>query len=274
MNILEKINLRLQNIESIIDDEILIKAPPNFCVGIDLGTADIVVLVVDEMGNPISAFLEWAEVVRDGIVLDYWGATQIVKELLQKTEQKLGVNIKRAITSYPPGTDPRTSKNVVEALGLEVEALIDEPSSVVKLLNIQDGAVVDIGGGTTGIAITKNRKITYSADEATGGRHISLTIAGNRKISFEEAETLKMNGKSKTLLPIIQPNFEKMADIIKTHILNKKVNTIYLSGGTCCFGGIEDIFKDELPELEIVLPHNPLYLTPLAIASYQINESV
>lgn len=274
MNILEKINPRLKDIESIINDEIPIKAPPKFYVGIDLGTADIVVLVIDEKGKPVSAFIEWAEVVRDGIVLDYWGATQVVKGLLQKTEQKLGINIEKAITSFPPGTDPRTSGNVVEAAGLQIEALIDEPSSVVKLLNIKEGAVVDIGGGTTGIAITKNKEIIFTADEATGGRHISLTIAGNRKISFEEAETLKMNGNSKALLPIIQPNLEKMADIIKKHISKRKVDTIYLSGGTCCFEGIEEIFKDEIPEVEIVLPHNPLYLTPLAIASYQINESL
>ena len=50
--------------------------------------------------------------------------------------------------------------------------------------------MVDIGGGTTGIAIVKQGKVTYSADEATGGHH-SLTLAGNRGIGLEEAEQYK-----------------------------------------------------------------------------------
>ncbi len=37
------------------------------------------------------------------------------------------------------------------------------------LLQLDNAGVVDIGGGTTGIAIVKKGKVTYSADEATGG---------------------------------------------------------------------------------------------------------
>jgi ethanolamine utilization protein EutJ len=33
--------------------------------------------------------------------------------------------------------------------------------------------------------------VTYSADEATGGHHISLTLAGNRRMPLEEAEQYK-----------------------------------------------------------------------------------
>jgi ethanolamine utilization protein EutJ len=269
---LEIINQQLKKIESIVNDERPAKTPPVFHAGVDLGTTDIVLLVTDDEGNPISAFLEWAEVVRDGIVLDYWGATQIVKELLRKTEQKLNIKIERAITSFPPGTDPKTSENVIRAAGLEIEAIIDEPSSVVRLLEIENGAVVDIGGGTTGIAVAKNSKIVYSADEPTGGRHVSLTIAGSRKISFDDAEKLKRNGAAASLLPIVQPVFEKMADIIGKHISGQNVKTIYLSGGTCCFPGIDQVLQDELADLEIVHPHNPLYLTPLAISSYRIKQ--
>lgn len=269
MEHLQIIDQHLKHIETILNDEQAITPPQLWHVGIDLGTADIVVMVTDEQGRPVSAFMEWAEVVRDGVVLDYWGATQIVTDLLRKTEQKLGISIKKAIASYPPGTDPVLSKNVVQAAGLELETMIDEPSSVLHLLKIDDGAVVDIGGGTTGIAIAREGKIVYSADEATGGRHISLTIAGNRKISFEEAEMLKRNGSSKTLLPIIQPNLEKMADIVRSHLQGREVDTIYLSGGTCCLKELEDVFKIELPDMTIVRPYHPLFLTPLAISAYR-----
>lgn len=265
----EKIDARLKEIERIVNDDQPVSATGAFRVGIDLGTSDIVLLVTDAQGWPVAAFLEWAEVVRDGVVLDYWGAIEIVRRLLQRAEQKLNINIKSAVTSYPPGTDPRTSKNVIIAAGLAVEKIIDEPSSVAHLLDIQNGAVVDIGGGTTGVAVVQDGKIIYTADEPTGGRHITLTIAGNRKLDYQKAEQLKLNvSHADKLRPVISPVFQKMSDIVQTHIANKNVQQLYLSGGSCCFPGIEEIFMDEIKGVEIILPYNPLYLTPLAIASY------
>lgn len=269
------INQHLEHVEKIINDETPVKSPKYWRAGIDLGTADIVLIVIDEDGKPIAAFLEWAEVVRDGIVLDYWGATQIVQRLVQKAEKKVNIKISGAVTSYPPGTDPRISKNVIEAAGLQVEGIIDEPSSVIKLLGIENGAVIDIGGGTTGISVIRNQKISYTADEPTGGRHLTLTIAGNQKISYEEAEEMKINNPPETILPIVQAVFEKMADIVNNHLGANKIKDLYLSGGTCCFAGIESIFKNELNGREIIVPYNPLFLTPLAIASYktELNSS-
>lgn len=266
---LHTVNKKLRNIETILNDTGYKPLAGDFRVGVDLGTSDIVVIVLDSTGNPVAAFLEWAEVVRDGVVLDYWNATRIVTGLLDKAEKKLDIKITEVVTSYPPGTDPRTSENVIKAAGREVAAIIDEPSSVACLLDLESGAVVDIGGGTTGIAVIDEKRIVYTYDEATGGRHVTLTIAGNRKISFDEAEQLKRNGEAHRLVPIVEPVFQKMADIVFRHLQGKQVSEIYLSGGTCCFPGLDLIFKEELGDREIVKPYNPLFLTPLAIASYK-----
>lgn len=266
---LETINNRIKKIGRIVNDAAPVKTSGALQVGVDLGTADIVVLAVDAHNEPLSAFLEWAEVVRDGIVLDYWGATQIVKDLLARTEKRLGTRIDDVVVSFPPGTDPRTSSNVIEAAGRRVRAMIDEPSSVIELLKIDEGAVVDIGGGTTGVAVARKGRVIYSADEPTGGRHVSLTVAGHHKIAFEEAEKLKMNGSAASLLPVVDPVFRKMADIIHSHVDDKKIGRLYFSGGTCCFPGFGKIMREELPGYEVVMPVNPLYLTPLAIASYR-----
>jgi len=269
---IKQANGLLNKIESIINDETQRPFNGDFRVGIDLGTADIVVIVVDMAGNPLAAFLEWAEVVRDGIVLDYWGAVQIVKKLVSQAEDKLQISITKAVTSYPPGTDPQISINVLQAAEIETEYIIDEPSSVCRLLQIDDGAVVDIGGGTTGISIVKSGEIVYSADEPTGGHHITLTIAGNRKINFGKAEEMKKNGQAKELIPIIQPVFEKMADIVKEFCKEYKPRKLYLTGGTFCMPGIEQVFKETLEHIEIILPYNPLYLTPLSIAACSIQS--
>lgn len=117
--------------------------------------------------------LDWADVVRDGIVWDFFGAVTIVRRHLDTLEQQFGRRFSHAATSFPPGTDPRISINVLESAGLEVSHVLDEPTAVADLLQLDNAGVVDIGGGTTGIAIVKKGKVTYSADEATGGHHIS-----------------------------------------------------------------------------------------------------
>ena len=97
---------------------------------------------------------------------------------------------------------------------------------------------MDVGGGTTGIAVIRNGKVIYSADEATGGTHFSLVIAGSKGISFEEAETLKTQTEDqKDLFPIIRPVMEKVANIAARHIAKHPVDQITLVGGTSAFPG-------------------------------------
>ena len=68
---------------------------------------------------------------------------------------------------------------------------MDEPTAASAVLKITDGAVVDVGGGTTGISILKDGKVIYTDDEATGGSHMTMTVAGHYRIPYEEAEVLK-----------------------------------------------------------------------------------
>ncbi len=176
-------------------------------------------------GQPVAVCLDWADVVRDGIVWDFFGAVTIVRRHLDTLEQQFGRRFSHAATSFPPGTDPRISINVLESAGLEVSHVLDEPTAVADLLQLDNAGVVDIGGGTTGIAIVKKGKVTYSADEATGGHHISLTLAGNRRISLEEAEQYK-RGHGEEIWPAVKPVYEKMADIV-AGILKGRALLIY-----------------------------------------------
>lgn len=158
------------------------------------GTAYIVLAVVDEDGVPVAGALQFAQVVKDGLVVDFVNAVKIVKEMKVKLEEQLGVELLEAATAYPPGTgsaDMRSIKYVAESAGFRVLGSIDEPTAANAVLGITDGAVVDIGGGTTGIAILKDGKVVYVADEPTGGTQFSLVVAGGLKIPFERAEEIK-----------------------------------------------------------------------------------
>jgi ethanolamine utilization protein EutJ len=100
------IDERLRRVRTIVNDETPVRIDGPVQVGIDLGTADVVAIAVDHAGEPVAAFLEWADVVRDGVVLDYWGAIRIVKEMMEKIKNRAGREITSATTAYPPGNRP------------------------------------------------------------------------------------------------------------------------------------------------------------------------
>lgn len=240
-----------------------------YYTGVDLGTACVVLAVLDEHFRPVAGAFRYADVVRDGMVVDYIGAIRIVRELKEELEEKLGTELIYAAAAIPPGTDGLDSgaiKNVVQGAGFEITALPDEPTAANAVLNIKNGAVVDIGGGTTGISILKDGNVVYVADEPTGGTHFSLVISGAYKMDFSEAERYKRDEANHAeLLPVLKPVIEKVASIISRHVDGRDVDGIYLVGGTCCLNGIEDIIqkKTGIPTYK---PKNPMFVTPLGIA--------
>lgn len=127
-------------------------------VGVDLGTACVLLVAVDSTGLPVAGALRWADVVRDGVVLDFVGAARIVRELRAEVEAKLGTALSRAAVTIPPGVgaaNARGHRYVVEAAGLDCTALVEEPVAANAVLGLRDGAIVDVGGGTTGIAVVR-----------------------------------------------------------------------------------------------------------------------
>jgi ethanolamine utilization protein EutJ len=237
--------------------------------GVDLGTAYTVTAVVDRTGIPVAGALTRSRSsIRDGLVLDYVGAIDMVRRQV-KLLHEAGFPIQTAAAAYPPGTTGRNAQacaNVLEAAGLHVSGMIDEPSAASLVLEITDGAVVDIGGGTTGISVIRGGEVVHTADEATGGIHVDLVIAGHFKISTDEAETMKTDPRQQaTLFPLIQPVFQKMATIVLENVRDYPVTTLYLVGGTSCFPGIEQVMEAETG-FTVERPSNPLLVTPLGIA--------
>lgn len=262
----EECNARLDEAARVLNRTGRVAASGPVRVGVDLGTADVVLMAVDGEGTPLACFLEWAEVVRDGVVVDFIGAVDIVRRMAALAEERLGVPVTEAATSFPPGTDERLSTNVLEQAGLDVRAVIDEPSCVASLLRLERSAVVDIGGGTTGIAVVSGGEVLSRGDEPTGGTHISLALAGHFGVSFAEAERRKRKAKEFGILGLATPTLQRVADIVAKHIRDCDVDRIVLTGGTCCLPGMDAVLERELG-LPVLLPSQPLLLTPLSIAS-------
>jgi len=244
-------------------------SPSSIHVGVDLGTAYTVLVVLDERYKPIAGEYQFAQVTRDGLVVDFVGAVDLLRAMKARVEKRLGFELTSGASGYPPGVpqaEVRATANVLFGAGLDCSGLIDEPTAANNVLQIKDGAIVDVGGGTTGIAIFKNGEVVYTADEPTGGTHFSLVIAGSTGTSFEEAEELKKNPKEQTrLFPVIRPVMEKVGSIINRHIQGHRVDRLYLVGGTCAYPGMDKVIE-EVTGVQTLLPGNPLFVTPLGIA--------
>ena len=266
---IEAVESRIAELERRISTVAEVSAREKLYVGVDLGTAYIVVVVVNGDGAPVACALEFAQVVRDGLVVDYVGATQIVRRLVGQLQERLGRELEDAAIAVPPGTGVRecaTHRHVVEGAGLNVTSILDEPTAANAVLNVENGVIVDIGGGTTGLSILENGKVVYVADEPTGGTHLTLVLAGNYGVSFEEAEKIKKDpARQREVFTVVKPVIEKMASIINSHIRGRDVSDIYLVGGTCCLKDMEKIIAKETGK-PVCKPSNPFLVTPLGIA--------
>jgi ethanolamine utilization protein EutJ len=246
-------------------------------VGVDLGTYKAIVIVVDEKGKPRAARMRRAEVVRSGLIVDYAGAQNIVREMIEEMRNASPLPIEKAATSYPPQTEYaniNATRYILEGVGLEVLEVLDEPTAANQVLRLENGAIVDVGGGTTGIAVIKNGKVVFTDDEATGGVHLSLVIAGNLKISYEQAEEIKMDRqRNREILPIVYPVIEKIASIVASYLQPfDDLTKVCLVGGTCELEGFTEVAQQSL-NLETFRPKFPGFITPLGIALSCLDEN-
>lgn len=251
--------------------------PERVRVGVDLGTATMVLLVTDPAGRPLAGRMRRATVVRDGLVVDFIGAVDILEAMKGDVEAELGISLTHAASGYPPGVAPAEVQAIAHVLGnagLVCTELIDEPSAANRVLGISDGVVVDIGGGTTGIAIFQDGTVAYTADEATGGTHFDLVIAGGLGIEVEEARQMKESpAQQARLMGSIRPVIEKVGAIIRRHIDGWPVDQIYLVGGTAEFKGLPAVIADFTGLPVSLAPHAQL-VTPLGIAWAAADEAM
>ncbi|MBN1230798.1 MAG: ethanolamine utilization protein EutJ [Anaerolineales bacterium] len=243
----------------------------DYYVGVDLGTAYVTVVVLDQDLQPLAGVYTFAQVARDGLVVDYVGAVDLVRRMKARLETLLGRELTHAASGYPPGVsqaEVRSTANVVEAAGFRCTTLTDEPTAANAIIGLQNGAIVDVGGGTTGIAVLRDGQVVYTADEPTGGTHFSLVIAGAHDISFEEAEQKKVQPDNQQILfPLVKPVIEKVAAITLRHTRDYDIPSIVMVGGTGAFYRTEEIITAYTGIPAYVPPH-PALPTPLGIAYY------
>ncbi len=245
------------------------KKEQGYKVGVDLGTSSIVLVVLNQQDSPIFGAFEYADVIQDGLVVNYQKSVEIVQRLKEKAEIALGFSLKMASGAIPPGTvgnNKRVVANVIESAGMEADNLIDEPTAAALVLNIHKGGVIDVGGGTTGISIFEEGMPVLVSDEPTGGTHMTLVLAGYYKISIEEAELRKRESKKEQEnFAIVKPVVQRMAAITANILAKHSIDPLYVVGGAAHFSEFEKEFGRYLKQ-PVYKPVYPQFVTPIGIA--------
>lgn len=238
-------------------------------LGVDLGTANIVLSVVDQQDRPVAGARLHSTVVRDGIVVDWQGAVRAVTQLRDELANRLDTHFTSASVAIPPAVGPQTTKifgNVLDAAGLEVREIVDEPVAAARVLELRDGAVIDIGHGTTGVSVLEAGRVVRSVDEATGGHHMNLVLAGAMGITYEQAEELKKSpARREQVFGLVRPTLEKMATIAARAVDDLKPAVVYLVGGSSSIPGTVQLFSQVMGR-DVIGPAEPLFVTPLGTA--------
>jgi len=89
-------------------------------------------------------------------------------------------------------------ETIAAGLELDLLSIAAEPYAVARSVGLEEkpdfsGIFIDIGGGTTDIAVVRNGGVEGTKMFALGGRAFTRRIAESMDIPFEQAEELKIN---------------------------------------------------------------------------------
>lgn len=189
-------------------------------------------------------------------VVTYYLNDYVISSLAGHKGTKIGVEL---LATFLPQMVVDSLYTVMERVGLEVNFLTLEPIAALNVaipkdLRLLNLALVDIGAGTSDIAITKSGTVVAYAMVPVAGDEITETIAQHYLVDFNTAEGIKLalsNGQESivftdildnqvTVSPqevqeVIRPVIEQLARTIAEKILEynggKSPNAVFLVGG-------------------------------------------
>jgi rod shape-determining protein MreB len=151
------------------------------------------------------ADIEAIRPLKDGVIVDFEGAETMLRHLIKKAHNGLNMVRPRIVVAVPSGITPVERNAVREAAqsaGASEVFLIDQPIAAAIGANLPVmepvcSMVVDIGGGTTQVAVVSLAGIVYSKSVRVGGDKMDEAIMQYLKqrhsllIGEQCAETIK-----------------------------------------------------------------------------------
>lgn len=155
--------------------------------------------------NPGSIFAQ--KPIRDGVIADFDTSEIMLKHFLSQPGVKSAFSRPRVVVSLPYGVTEVEKKAVIEsckAAGAKEVFLIDEPMAAaigagLNIKSAEGNMIIDIGGGTTEVAVIALADIVYCEAARVGGHRLDDAICDYFRrykkliISEQTAEYLKVN---------------------------------------------------------------------------------
>jgi ethanolamine utilization protein EutJ len=242
---------------------------PPWNVGVDLGTATCVIVVLDEAGTPVWLDSHPSGALTDGVVVDFARAVDTVRGLKQRAEGALGHALESAATAFPPcvgEAESRACRFVLEGAGFSDVTLCDEVSAARGTLDIADGVIVDVGGGSTGVGVFREGGLVALDDRPGGGHHLDLILAGALGVDLEVAEKIKRTRPDQCFASL-RPGIERIAESIRSLSVGAEDLDVHLAGGALMIPGAGQVISDYLRRPVKTYQHADL-ITPIGIARH------
>lgn len=116
--------------------------------------------------------------------------------------------------AYAPIIHLGALQSIAESLNLDLLSIAAEPYAVARSMEVEDNLdfsaiFIDVGGGTTDIAVVRNGGLEGTKMFALGGRAFTKRLALELNISFDEAEILKLKYSKRELSNDLSLKVEK-----------------------------------------------------------------
>ncbi len=124
--------------------------------------------------------------MREGVIADFDVAEEMIKEFIRKVHRRTGFSKPKIIVCVPDGATPvekRAIRQSVMSAGARKAGLISEPIAAaigagMPITDPTGSMVVDIGGGTTEVAVLSLGDIVYARSVRVGGDRMDEAIIG------------------------------------------------------------------------------------------------
>jgi len=227
------------------------------------------------------------------------------------TASEIGYKI---FTTFGPKIQINTIKNILEKIGISNALIVVEPYaltlSIKNLRNIEsNGIVIDIGGGTTDIAVVQKGEIVGTSMFALAGKMFTKSIQKELNVSYLEAEEIKIkyskneldNYTKNKVSTVVQKNLYYwlvgLEILLKEYIsLKDSSTTFYICGGGALLKDLQDgllyypwtnkVGLVKQPRIDLVFPNsidsvvdltkqanNPSDIAVLSLANFYLYKS-
>ena len=203
-------------------------------------------------------------------VINYYLNGYVISSLVGHRGRRIGIEV---LATFLPHIVVDSLYTVMSKIGLEVSSLTLEPIAAINVtipkdLRMLNLALVDIGAGTSDIALTRDGSVVAYAMAPIAGDEITEKIAQHYLLDFNTSERLKISLSSGAenaaftdilgikhvvgateIIEVIKPAVESLAETIANKILDfnhKAPNAVFLIGGGSQIPGLTEQVAENL----------------------------